>query len=590
MAETKGKGFTFAADLQRGTAVLTHEKTGVQYCFAWGSGCTAEAEGECLRVTFCGSDPLKAETESPVWVHPEKGDRNLYAFGAGVSVDAGEERELLPGRLELCAAHGSTMSFYGILRGKCGLLCAVETPWDAAFLIGRENGLLRTKTVWKPQKGAWGYPRVMRFQPVAGGITEICKAYRELAKARGLLVTLAEKALKNPNVSRFGGCANIWLWNDDAMEKLYDEGCLYSIPTSEMVDLRISRAKEMHDTGMTKVLWSLFDENTEKRECDAVKELGYIPTYYDIYTDVIPSEYAHLIPECRRRRCEMRLGCYPDGVVRDEEGNAADAWALKCTDGVFRAQKRICEAAAIECMERYAGTHSPSLGLEGRFLDVTYMDACECYDPKHPTTRRESVILKAEMNRRLQDMGLIRGTEVGTEDAAACVEYNEGMMSPVLYRAYDAGRRMTQLYEGENVPESIPGLMLNPEYRVPLWQLVFHDCMTSYWYWGDSHNSCPELMPLRDLFCLLYGEPPLFSFTVSGWEQLRHKITASYQKTVPFAEKTAGKEMLSFGYVNGDPFVQRTVFAGGSTVTVNFRTGESSIEEDSGCSFGIAKK
>jgi len=590
MQNLNGIGFAFVYEKGARTAVLTHDKTGTSFRFACNPGCCWHAEGNCLQLVMYGDGPMDGETESPAYVLPEAGDSNLYAFGAGVSIDAREDKNLLPARLELSAAHGSTMSFYGIVRGDCGLLCAVETPWDCAFVIGREKGLLTTKTVWKPQKGAWGYPRVMRFRAVSGGITGICKAYRELAKARGLVVPFAEKTKKNPNVSRLFGCANVWLWNDDAMQKLYDEGYPYRIPNAEAVDLRIARAKEMHDAGMTKVLWSLFDENTEKRECDAVKELGYIPTFYDIYTDVIPSEYAHLVSECRRRRCEMRLGCYPDGVVRDKDGNAVDAWALKCTDGVFRHQKRICETAAIECMERYAGTHAPALGLEGRFLDVTYMDACECYDPKHPTTRRESVNLKAEMNRRLQEMGLIRGTEVGTEDAAACVEYNEGMMSPVMYRAYDAGRRMTHLYEGENVPESIPGVMLNPEYRVPLWQLVFHDCMTSYWYWGDSHNSCPELMPLRDLFCLLYGEPPLFSFTVSGWEQLREKIAASYQKTVPFAEKTAGKEMLSFEYVNGDPFVQRTVFAGGSTVTVNFRTGESRIEEESSRTFGMTKK
>ena len=49
--------------------------------------------------------------------------------------------------------------------------------------------------------------------------------------------------------------------------------------------------------------------------------------------------------------------------------------------------------------------------------------------------------------------------------------------------------------------------MLNPEIRVPLWGLVYHGCLQSYWYWGDSANHMPELMGLRDAFCTLYGLP-----------------------------------------------------------------------------------
>ncbi|NCO96008.1 MAG: hypothetical protein GW880_32295, partial [Armatimonadetes bacterium] len=26
------------------------------------------------------------------------------------------------------------------------------------------------------------------------------------------------------------------------------------------------------------------------------------------------------------------------------------------------------------------------------------------------------------------------------------------------------------------------------EYRVPLWELVFHDCIVTTWYWGDASD------------------------------------------------------------------------------------------------------
>ena len=535
-------------------------------------------DGE-LRFVCTSQGPLTEETAWPPAFVPEETDRNLYAFGSGVSLPARGAAELLPERLDLAAAHGSTMSFYGIQRDSCWLLCAVETPYDAALLLEQQDGLMRTQVVWKPSKGNWAYPRVLRFRPCES-ITQLCKSYRKIAMDRGLVITLEEKAKDRPRLQEFPGHANLWLWNDDTMDKLYTEDYPYSVTPEETIRKRLSIADEMRKLGMERVLWSLFDENTQRWEAEHVQKLGWLTTIYDIYTDVIPSEILHLIPETRRRRCEPRIACYPDGVVRDAEGKPMEAWALKCTDGVFRAQNRICEKAAIPHLQNYLDRRQPELGLDAWYLDVTYMNACECFDPRHPTDRTESVAEKARMMEILRSYGLIRGTEVGTEDAAACAEYNEGMLSPVHYRAYDAGRRMTHLYEGETIPASIPEIMLNPVYRVPLWQLVFHDCMVSYWYWGDSHNCCPELMPLRDLFCQLYGEPPLFSFAARDWERLREEVLRSYGATVPHATAVGGREMLSFDYVDGDPMVQRTVFAGGTTVTVDFRKRTSTIETE----------
>ncbi len=565
------KPYAPAANIEAREDAVSFEVNGLSCTYA------LERDGSLL-LSIASTGPMTEETSFPPAFQPENSDRNLYAIASGVCIDAEEEAAFLPNRLELSEAHGSCMSFYGILRGGCGLLCAVETPYDAAFVLQRENGLWETETVWKPQKGFWGYPRVMRFALPEGGVTEICKAYREIAKRRGLVVTLDEKAKKVPNARRLAGSANVWLWNDDAMDKLYTENFVYHAPTEEMVDLRIRRAREMKEMGMEHIMWSMFDENTEKREVDAVKELGYLPSYYDVYTDVIPHEILELIPPYRRARCSQRLGCYPDGVVRDADGNPVDAWPLKCVDGVFRSQKRTCELAAIDCMKDYVGGHTLPLGVESQFLDVTYMGAMECYDERHPTTREQCVAAKADMMQWLQEQGMVRGTEVGTEEAAATVEYNEGMMSPLFFRAYDSGRRMTHIYEGESLPPQIKDYMLNPKYRVPLWQLVFHDCMVSYWYWGDSHNCCPELMNERDLFCCLYGEPPLFSVANRDWDRLKGNILKSYQTVSPVAKAVWGREMLRFDYVDGEPMVQRSEFAGGVTVTVDFRTGDCVVE------------
>ena len=51
--------------------------------------------------------------------------------------------------------------------------------------------------------------RSVCLQPLGrGGYVEISKAYRAIARERGFLKTLAEKARQNPNVERFFGAAD----------------------------------------------------------------------------------------------------------------------------------------------------------------------------------------------------------------------------------------------------------------------------------------------------------------------------------------------------------------------------------------------
>ena len=162
------------------------------------------------------------------------------------------------------------------------------------------------------------------------------------------------------------------------------------------------------------------------------------------------------------------------------------------------------------------------------------------------------------------------GTEVGCEDAAAGFDYDEGMLSPVLARQYDAGRRMTHIYEGDAIEPKIYEIMLNPKYRVPLWELVYHGCVQSYWYWGDSTNCMPELMRLRDKFCKLWGLPAIYSFRVSDWERLRPMITESYQRTTPSSRRLGSAEMTGFEWLDGEGLIQRTTFSDGTVITVDF--------------------
>ena len=138
---------------------------------------------------------------------------------------------------------------------------------------------------------------------------------------------------------------------------------------------------------------------------------------------------------------------------------------------------------------------------------------------------------------------------------------------------------MTTVYRGKEIPPSFSRYMLNPQYRIPLWELVYHDCVVSYWYWGDSSNCCPELMPVRDLFDALYGEPPLYSLTATQWEERKEEIAASYHRVAPAVRATGYARMIAFDLLSPDRCVQRTSFDNGVVITANF-SGEERVLKD----------
>jgi hypothetical protein len=121
-----------------------------------------------------------------------------------------------------------------------------------------------------------------------------------------------------------------------------------------------------------------------------------------------------------------------------------------------------------------------------------------------------------------------------------------------------------------DVPPEISKYQLGQKYRIPLWELVYHDCVVAQWYWGDYNNKLPAVWDKRDLFNILYGTPPMYMFDKKLWNENKNKFADSYKKTVVVAKKTGYFEMIRHKYLTSDRNVQETQFSNGTRITVNF--------------------
>jgi hypothetical protein len=167
-----------------------------------------------------------------------------------------------------------------------------------------------------------------------------------------------------------------------------------------------------------------------------------------------------------------------------------------------------------------------------------------------------------------EDCHLVTGCETGHDAAVPFLHYFEGMLSLGPYRVPDAGRNMQKIWQ--EVPDPVARFQLGHRYRLPLWELVYHDCVVAQWYWGDYNNKLPALWDKRDLFNVLYGVPPMFMFNRRGWEEAKARFVQSYRNTCPLARQVGYQAMTDHRFLTPDRDVQQSIFANGTRVTVNF--------------------
>ncbi len=210
---------------------------------------------------------------------------------------------------------------------------------------------------------------------------------------------------------------------------------------------------------------------------------------------------------------------------------------------------------------------------KARFIDTTTASAFrEDYNPAHPLSRSDDRKYKMNLLEFVsKDMKLVTGTETGIDPAVPYVHYFEGMLSLGPFRAVDSGRD-TLKYKPPT-PDLLK-FQTGYFYRIPLWELVYHDCVVSQWYWGDYNNKQPELWDRRDLINILYATPPMFMFDQAVWTQHKQRFVESYQNVCPLVRKLGYDEMLSHEFVTADHTVQRTRWSSGTEVTANFGTAE----------------
>ena len=434
----------------------------------------------------------------------------------------------------------------------CGYSAIVEAPAEFSIVMtpirSGNRECLSPRISFYGSKGEFRYPRRCFYHfASSGGYVALAKRFRDYARELGLIVPFAEKVKRNPNTARLFGAPDVW------------------------GDATLKFAQEAKAAGVEKML---IHGRTSAGEMKAINDLGYLTSNYDNYTDILPIEPGKGITHDRGR--------LPDDAVLKADGTRMTAWIT--FDKKVQYMKR-CPALWVPAAKEVIPKDLQEHPFLGRFIDVTTAESpYECFDPNHPLTSATKIQCGVDLLSYVKSLGLIVGGEHGRWWAVPQLDYIEGMMSGLFY-SWPSGhlirpKSKDQEFTGPWGKEygkwaDYEKFGIGHEYRIPLWELVFHDCVVSTWYWGDASDflltAAPEVTPKKDAFNVLYGTIPLLWANKEGsWRTERDTFLRTYRNTCKLHEVIAGTEMLTHEFLTADRAVQRTKFSDGTEVMVNF--------------------
>ena len=491
---------------------------------------------------FAFLDPLATETDRAVLVVADYSNGHLYPANTKTPVRS----HFNASRLD--------MPWVGVcdLERATGYMVLVETSDDAQVICrstaagGRDFAAPQVQ--WSPSKGKFAYARRLLYHFVSrGGYVALAKRYRAYAAEHGLIVTLAEKLKKNPNLQRLFGAPDVW------------------------GDASLRFAREAKSAGVDKML---IHGRAAPADMQAINDLGYLTSEYDNYTDVLPIAQGKPVDSSHDR--------IPESVVQKADGQRMMAWLT--FDKKQQYMKR-CPALWVPTAKQVVPKLLTTQPFLGRFVDVTTAeDLYECFDPKHPLTKGQKRQCGVGLLAFMRSQRLVVGGEHGIWWGVPGLDYIEGMMSGG-FTSWPAGHLIHPKTKDEGFDSPWGGKYgkwenyeqwgIGHESRVPLWELVFHDCVVSTWYWGDSSDfllqAAPEITAKKDAFNILYGTIPLMWANQEGaWHKARDVFLRTYRNTCKLHEAIADAEMLNHEWVTPDRAVQRTRFSDGTEAVVNF--------------------
>lgn len=459
---------------------------------------------------------------------------------------------------------GAYMPWFGQVKDRAGYIAICEQPWNAAYYTEHpaEGPYTHVGIRWEPSLGKMDYRRVMKYSFVKDcDYNDLCKIYRNYVIEKGRFKSLAEKAVKTPSIDQLIGSAFLHkgiktqvMTNSDFYDAENPDKNNHLTPFS----VRTEEIKKFHELGVEKLYLHLdgwaepgYDNQhpdylpacekaggwkAMKELSDTMHECGYLFGIHDQYRDY------YYAAKTFDENFATRLA---DGTIPSHARWAGGPQTYLCaTQAPFYVKRNFTEIM------------DNGIKLDCAYLDVfTCNEGDECSHPWHKMTRRECYEYRNACFEYLLSKGILPSSE----------EVNDWAIPSLVFCHYAPYDFM--LDRPGSPKKGIP---------VPLFNLVYHDCLIEPWMM-DKVSEEEDYM----LYAVLNGGAPYLvrdgayqntDGSFAGGVEITIEDQIKRCKVVSdLHEKVAKCEMVCHEMVDGNPEVQRTTFADGTVVTVDFQ-------------------
>ncbi|MBN2325616.1 MAG: hypothetical protein JXR73_00585 [Candidatus Omnitrophica bacterium] len=409
---------------------------------------------------------------------------------------------------------------------------------------------------------------------------DAAQSYREMARKDGLLVSLEQKARKSREVKKLAGAAEFKPFVCIRFQE-QDGAAAERVVNSYTEEDCIELARHLHDDlNLNKVLFVLagwihrgYDNQHPDilpaapeiggnegvaRISETVRSFGYLfglhDNYQDMYEDA-PSWNEDMLIVEKDGRCK-KGGVWAGG----------QAWLIASDHGLELAHRNLPEIKKLFSPNAY-------------FIDTTYAAPLyESFQSGDRMTRIDDLQFKRELSRYAAGMFGVHGSETGFAFGVPVSHYFEGILSTHDFI--------------KDFPN--PGAE-----EIPLFPLIFHDCVAMYTHQGDRAGLGDARKILKHLVLgemPLYNIPPhqywrremkepdlndpdyCFARINDGWGAGKHPVDRfiknTYEFLSPFAEAVAAEPMTDHQFLREDRSVEMSRFGEHWQVIVNYGPGD----------------
>ncbi|WP_210472819.1 glycoside hydrolase [Vibrio crassostreae] len=336
----------------------------------------------------------------------------------------------------------------------------------------------------------------------------------------------------------------------------------------------------LNKAGLNK-LWLGFDNWMpafyQPNAVELAKQSGYLVGTYDSYNTAIPAKLndnwlTAQLPEPMRQSCAIELA---DGSLK--KGFRGNGYYLNPNCHLDYVKQRAQD------IMRFGNFNS-------LFLDV---DATAMAREDYRDNSNESDMLSA-FNSRMQWLSEQPNLMLGSEDGNSLTtkgtafahgletvgfgwtdkDMKENRKSPYYLGRWYPDHKPDFFFKSAKVKEPYKSLLFSPQYRIPLYQAVYHDEVINTHHWHSDSLKFSNVKANRDLTAMLYNTPAMVHLTrdeALSSSSPRLKALKHYQDGFePIHKQLWDKALVDFDWLDKNGDVQQTVFDDGSKIIANF--------------------